>query len=364
LRDGGYIGGGFTANIRLGRKYGYGQGFATWTPFWGKRGSSEVKTRAAVLRRSSLDWLRQTMGRAPQQPILLYFQFMEPHTPYKPPEAYRARAGLPPAATETETALNATVTGTGGDHEPLTPQAVQLLKALYDGEVASIDAEIGALLDDLQKVGFLDNAVVVITADHGEEFGEHGVFLHGKTLYNPSIRIPLIVVGPEIAAGRVVRENVSLLDVAPTLLDLASMPEAPTFDGRSLYQRMHAPSWRERLRAYLSGSSSTLPPGPVTGEVVSELESFGENAVRLHARTLVSGTEKLFLLPNGNRLLYDLANDPGETAPLRGAPIFYRGAELLARLQEITAAPPAQSTAEHPLDEATKERLRALGYNP
>ena len=107
--------------------------------------------------------------------------------------------------------------------------------------MAAVDAEIRTLFDELEQLGFLDNALIVITADHGEEFGEHGRMGHGFTLFNGVMRIPLIIVAPGFPAGRVVEENVSLVDVAPTLLELLGLPAPPTFEGRSLVPLMRNP---------------------------------------------------------------------------------------------------------------------------
>src|SRR5439155_10696408 len=110
---------------------------------------------------------------------------------------------------------------------------VDVLSSLYDGEVAYVDAELAHLFAEISARRILDDAVVIVTADHGEEFREHGFLAHGVNLYNTTLRVPAIVLAPGYAA-RSVADDVSLLDVAPTVLDLLQLPREPTFEGRSL----------------------------------------------------------------------------------------------------------------------------------
>ena len=101
---------------------------------------------------------------------------------------------------------------------------------LYDAEVAALDRRLRRVFRRLRTRGLLEHAIVVVTADHGEEFDEHGEFQHGRTLYQESVRIPLIMVGPGLPAGRVVDQPVSIVDVAPTIFDLVGLPVEPRDD--------------------------------------------------------------------------------------------------------------------------------------
>ena len=242
----------------------------------------------------------------------------------------------------------------------LTAEQVALLQSLYDGEVASVDAELRKLLSDLEKKGLLQDAVIVITADHGEEFREHGRMLHGRALYNETVRVPLIVVAPGYEGGRVVDENVSLLDVAPTILGLAGVPIPKSFEGRSLVPLLQRPgllgaidAWWQRWRA----------GGP--SDVVLELPRFSvQFDLRTHTDGLVRQSTKLLLAPGGTAAVYDLAADPNETVP-NPAALNDTKTDLiaaLARRHGDTAARAGAAAQSQPLDETTKDRLRALGY--
>jgi arylsulfatase A-like enzyme len=107
--------------------------------------------------------------------------------------------------------------------------------ALYDGEIRFTDDNLGAILGELRARGMLENTLVVVTADHGEEFFEHGQKGHQKTLFDEVVRVPLVMSWPRrLDAGRVVRDQVRTIDLMPTLLDAAGARDLPRMQGRSL----------------------------------------------------------------------------------------------------------------------------------
>ena len=192
-------------------------------------------------------------------------------------------------------------------------------------------------------------------ADHGEEFVEHGRTSHGRTLYEESVHVPFIVVGPGVAAGRRVAENVSLIDLAPTLVDLLGLPAEPRFEGRSLTPLLRPGSTSDR------GAGA----GP---DILMQLERTVPVTLdnRIHSRGFVHGAQKLLLGINGETELYDLAADPAEKATpqpagaAQEAPLSESLTLAEARLGERAAS----EIAKAPVDEKLKERLRALGYQP
>ena len=212
-----------------------------------------------------------------------------------------------------------------------------------------MDAELRRLFGELEKRRVLEHALVVVTADHGEEFKEHGGIVHGDSLYNEVLRVPLIVLAPGQPAGRAVAQNVSLVDVAPTLLDLLHLPPEPRFEGRSLL-----PLWQ-----------GDVPPV----DVVAELPTTAFGAAPRHTLALVRGSIKLLVRPDssdpsGDTETYNLARDPAESAP-RPSPPDADAHLLLEALHrhETALAERAPTHAEHrPPSETTRERLRALGY--
>jgi arylsulfatase A-like enzyme len=352
LSAAGYVGGGFTANIRLLHEQGYDQGFGYWRVFLPPSGQKE---RGDRVRREVSVWVDNSMKVAWQRPLLAYIQFMEPHAPYQPPEPHRTKfqrhddPGVDLAVAEQK------LLRVGQGVRGLSAAELELLESLYDGEVAAIDEQIRFLFADLETRGFLDNAIVVITADHGEEFGEHGQLQHGITLYNAAVKVPLIIAAPGVARGRVVSDNVSLVDVAPTIMELANLPPVPTFEGRSLVPLMQTGIWAQVVRS-TSGQASS--------PILTELETIGGWDLRIHTQALIRPPHKLTLRTDGKSELYDLERDPDEKRPLNGAAGApandLRGALTQTREAIGTRAGTAESK---PLDEATKEKLRALGYH-
>ena len=305
---------------------------------------AEHKARGEVLRNAALAWIDGPDAKGQR---LLYLQYMEPHTPLSPPPAQRARFA-PGVSNEEAGKLNEWARTAWGARAPLPAEEMQDLFALYDAEVAAVDEEISRLFDALEKHKIFDRALVIVTADHGEEFLEHGNFGHGFNLFNTTVHVPLIIAGPGIAAGAVVNENVSLVDVAPTVLELTGGKPEPRFEGRSL-----VPLLRDGAKPSVSQVDIVLQLPRVSSKW----------DLRVHKDGLLRGPEKLLVSNKGVGEFYDLSQDPDEKNPA-GSPA---GAALQAALDADTSrlAARQQPQAEKVVvDEATKEKLRALGYHP
>jgi arylsulfatase A-like enzyme len=286
----------------------------------------------------------------------LYLQYMEPHAPYEPDEVFRAQFAPPRADTKDAATLNHDLVSMRWHN--LTRDDVAFLASLYDAAVATIDAELRQLFGELERRGFLKNAVVVITADHGEEFWEHGALTHGTNLYNENVRIPLIVVAPGYAGGQRIDDNVSLIDVAPTLLDLAGLRREPRFEGRTLVPWLRPRSISARAQALWHRAPPATP-------IVLQLESTGYGMdVREHSAGLVQRSTKLLLRPGGAPEVYDLERDPAEKTA--DPALEAQSSALTQTLESVRAdlrdrAGTVVQTV--PLDAATREKLRALGYH-
>jgi arylsulfatase len=344
LAEHGYDAAGFTANFHVTQALGYAQGFALWQAIKPVK-EGQAKVRGGELLANNRRWLAERAQRAPGRPRLLYFQFMEAHGPYEPPQPFRSRFAAPHALGD-DAAANLKLVQ--GEHASLSLEQSALLASLYDGEVAALDGVLRLLFQDLAQGGLLDNAVVVITADHGEEFGEHGSHGHGTALFDETLRVPLLIVAPGLTP-RVVEQPVSLIDLAPTLLELAGVPPPPRFEGGSLVPLLE-PMWID-----VAAPRDVLGELPPTGPGVD---------LRRHDAALVRGHDKLLRGATAPQPLvrFDLAADPGEQRPLAvesAAPLL---AALQARLAELAgrADTPAETV---PLDAATREKLRALGYH-
>jgi arylsulfatase A-like enzyme len=233
------------------------------------------------------------------------------------------------------------------------PAVLQHVKALYDGEIRNMDAAFNRFLAMLESKGLSDRTCIIVTSDHGEEFKEHGKFFHNRaSVYEELIRIPLIAWCPQrFAAGRSVDEQVSLIDIAPTILDLT---------GLAIPERMEGISLMPALRDGAEPGSRTL-----LSEVDASIEKREGTTVSVR-----DGRYKLIATNTRDAVeVYDLEDDPGEqrdvsaaqpgvTAQLQeGLASSVLAPEVAAKATE-RAKPPPPATP----DPAVLERLRALGY--
>jgi arylsulfatase A-like enzyme len=315
-----------------------------------------VRPRAEQVNQQALAWLRDNESGAP---VFLYLQYMETHQPYAPTEAGLARAsrgGHPPDV------KRANVSKLAANRRPLEPDELRNLEDVYDAEVASVDAGVRDLFAALDKQGFLKDAIVVVTADHGEEFGAHGVFGHGVSLYEPEIHVPLLVLVPHSDKRVDVDEDVSLIDLAPTLLDWIDAPVPASFEGRSIVPILNpSPSLWRRLVGGPSRSSH-----PAFSELICEGGDW--KRVTPHRYAVVEEGRKLIADGNGNADYFDVAEDPQET---QGKAL--RPPERLALLQALErfrlhvggkgTGTGAESVDPATLSDSDIERLRALGYH-
>jgi len=226
---------------------------------------------------------------------------------------------------------------------PVTPREVEHLGALYDRGIAYTDYWIGQLVDGLRRRGLYDRTVVVVTADHGDELLDHGRVEHGRTHFEEVMHVPLVIRVPDEGAGRVVEQQVGLIDLTPTLLDLLGVPSDLPFEGRSLVPLIEGKSLREV--AILGEASLTS----------------GLKALRTNRWKFIRGGQE-------GRQLYDLAGDPEERTNVC-AMLTDTCAALDRRLQDMettltSAAQQSALPAPPPAEVGAKmrEHLRRLGY--
>ena len=258
--------------------------------------------------------------------LALFIHFMDPHLPYAPPPPYDTMFPTSPGApavTREERKRNA-------------------WSAAYDGEIAFADAQIGKLLDNLGRRGLLDRALILYTADHGDELLEHGGFDHGHSLYEELVRVPLVVRRPADRRGRRIAEPVSTLDIAPTLLAALGIGAPSSFRGESLLPLAEGATRRER---YLYAETET------------KLRLPRQYAVREGAMKAILGFSRDAEPRRQGRQLFDLRADPGERRPLESGALLgvaeaYAGTALAGR----SASRPAALRAE------AIEQLKTLGY--
>jgi arylsulfatase A-like enzyme len=342
----GYQTAGVVSGPYLRREHGLAQGFEFWDDSIAALTDFEAhgEVTSPRMEASLAAWLDDR--RDPERPFFLFAYFWDPHYDYLPPPPYDRMFVGPDARPidVTNYELSPVV------HAGIPKEELAWVEAQYDGEIRWTDEHLGRLFALLRAEGLWDNTVVIVTADHGEEFFEHGHKGHMNALYVESVHVPLIVKYPRGGpTGRDAR-LASLVDVFPTVLDLTGASAEAPLQGRSLL-RARAPD--RRVFTELRAARYTGP-------------SYTQATVK-HWEAMREGSWKLITVAEGERTeLYDVATDPGETTNV-AAREPARAGEMrkeLARWREdahrlaANFRPGGQATVEA----AARERLRALGY--
>jgi arylsulfatase A-like enzyme len=154
---------------------------------------------------------------------------MDAHGPYTPPDSFRKRFSV------TKSRPVSAEAWAESPELPLAPTDLAPKKAVYDGSIAYLDSQLGQLFRELERRRLLDNTLVIVTSDHGEEFAEHGLVSHGNSLYRFSLHVPLVIrFRGHVPAGHRVSAPVSLQNLAATIMDLVSAEPKSPLPGRSL----------------------------------------------------------------------------------------------------------------------------------
>ena len=317
----GYLTAGFTANLPYtNREVGLARGFQHYED-WPFTAGSILVSSALVRAVTTNDWIRDRIGtkelvvrkdaprihrdflawldRRAERPFFAFLNYYDAHTPYVPPEPFRSEFAPRGAPFFSDLPRRAT-------DEPWNPETIQGAVNAYDGAIRSLDFHLDRLLSELERRGLLENTVVVITADHGEEFAEHGLFSHGNSLYLGSLQVPLLIIGPGVAPGTVISTPVSLADLPATIGDLTGLGGSTPFPGRSLRRR-----WEDSTAApeVLFAEVRHAPKLPAwypstRGDVVAARVG----SLRFIANS--DGTEELFDVATDSLEQRDLSRDP------------------------------------------------------
>jgi arylsulfatase A-like enzyme len=307
----------------------------------GAAGGQVILNSGAEVERLAREFLA---GHDRARPFFLLAHFYDAHTDFTPTAANRARFVAPYAGK---------LDGTTGQLMAVRASGVRLgeadlrfLRDMYDAEIRGLDDVLGRFLEFLEHEGFARDTLVVLAADHGEEFQEHGGLLHGRTQYEELLRVPLILAGPGIPRGEVVDQPVSLVDLLPTILARLEIAPPARVDGVDL-----APAW----------SGGRLSERVLFGEADHNNVVDGQPVIDVK-RMARLGHEKLHLdRHSGAVQLFDLARDPREQRDL-AASAPERVELLRAALARFLAGAVAGQTSGAELSAENLELLRRLGY--
>jgi arylsulfatase A-like enzyme len=311
------------------------------------------------------------------KPFAVWTHFYDVHKPYNPPQGYIGRFGKAPdlpdpirapgpnSAMALEQYL-ADIT-LGRSPEP-SEQELKRIQGLYDGAVRATDDRLSRILNQLEEMGELENTYVVFTSDHGEELYDHNrYFYHGASIYDGVVRIPLIISGPELQRGLRVSGVVRNIDIAPTVLDLLGLPEAPEMEGTTL-----APVLRGEA------SEPAVDHAIVEWQDLIYAASDGKRKLILNRQHVFPRKSPYHSVPGAGFDIdcieaYDLLADPLEQVNLlqgfeldqleggRGLPEEFQ--PLYFHLRDFLADPAHEGSMNvDSLDAQARKRLSALGY--
>ncbi|MFQ5718321.1 MAG: sulfatase [Acidobacteriota bacterium] len=330
LASGGYSTVAVGHNHHLTERLGFAQGFDRY--IWGLK-NDVTFTSAPEIHRRFLAWVDRHRG-----PFFGYLHYIDVHWPYLPPPPFAGHFAGPPPEIDYNTAGfmdAAQAAGRRGDLH-LAPDLVAHMSDAYDEEIQFVDEQIGRLLEELRARDLYDSSLIVFTADHGEEFLEHGHLAHGTGLYDVLVHVPLIIKFPcpgPSCGSRTIDAQVSLLDLLPTLASAAGLTPPAGIEGADL-------------------------AGPISPARLA-ISEWGE---QVSLRT--PSSKFIYSLAGGTRWMYDLVHDPGESVDLSR-----RQPEATAALRDQVLAWVARTSgsesANRPgvaVDEQTLRQLRALGY--
>ncbi|HLA98778.1 MAG TPA: sulfatase [Anaerolineales bacterium] len=365
----GYSTGGFSTNLHLSRATGYDRGFHHYRelvpaesdpllrrikggqrllrnalihsflhPIGIRMRPARLYTSAAEVTDSICSWLEQV-----ETPFFAWAHYMDLHWPYHLEEALNQPGEI--AQAWQDLAIMYGRSNFDRDKSITTAQRSHFIR-LYEKSLQYLDAQIGRLLNHLERLGYSANTLVIVVSDHGEEFLDHGRWGHWESnLFDEIIKVPLIIRMPDRSGGQIIRQQVRLLDLMPTILDICGCPIPADLMGASL-----VPHWVQSGTEYDGGLA------------ISEMrrDPWHRIAVRTEVFKYIWDSKK----PDRPDL-YDLCTDPGEKQNVseRFPQEVSRFQSVVdAHLQRVAATEPEMAAPILEIDEEVARRLRDLGY--
>lgn len=356
MRDNGYFTGAIVFNPYLKLSHGMSQGFLHYDVypktvtgnslgarllkrFFPRRFRQYITTSDST--DLAIDWLKSNQGKD----CFLWVHYLDPHMPYAPPDEFLPKEKAPQTIGTNFDRSSGDIRG--GFFTPSLSER-EWIRKLYDGEVRYVDKSVGRLLDTLKQLNIYDDSLIILTADHGEEFWEHGSFEHGHSLYNELLRVPLIIKLPLSSSKGRINSMVQTHSVMPTVLDICGI----TYDSEHLSVASLTPLWK--------GGPGTFEERPV---VSSGLLYYEDREALFY-----TGLKYIHSSISGHEELYDLARDPQERfniANVNPGPMnqardimkkYHAGAKQLRDYYQI------ERGTEIELDQKTLQELKSLGY--
>ena len=351
----GYRTSGLSANAHVQQGFGFARGFESFNGFWPD--ISEVHQVPP----DQLTRARQVLAAAAEDSrgLFAYWHFLPPHAPYDPPDRDRRTFAAELAGHPLDEAgsLENLMPLSHGSRQPGEAER-QAIEDLYDASLRHVDRQLEAIHRELEATGLLDDTLWIVISDHGEAFGQHGVWQHARTVHEEMVRVPLVMHLPKDMRERfpagVRTEPIALTDLVPTLIELFDLRGDAPWSSTSLVPLLEA-----------DGVLADRPPIVTRTAGPAEHVAIREGDLKLIHRTAgldEAGERK----GPGTWELYDLSTDPGETRRLRHMdPAHvedFRHLRAELRAFREAAAARASETTEVEIDAATEQHLQDIGY--
>lgn len=355
LSKAGYETAAFVSWVFVGKSWGFGKGFDSFAELWGASRERYNPSGGAFSARQVTDSAIQWIKGEHRNPFFLFVHYFDPHMNYSPPAPFDSMFDSDydgPASGEWIW-IAPYIKWLNQSPKSIDERDLRHIVALYDGEIRYVDQQVRRLLDALEESGKLKKCLVVLTSDHGEEFNDHGSMEgHGWTLYDEILHVPLIMWQPgRLPRGAVIDSTVALIDIAPTILNLAGISAPGTFQGRSLSATMFGAA-SEAARRFL----------------FAETYRFNHKQAVRGSRYELIHTEDTGVGKGGVRWaerweLFDIRKDPREQNDIfdEDSPV----AKVLAdQLKHLTLFRPGAEQLGEPVEipEEDLRLLRSLGY--
>ena len=363
LKSLGYITGGFTCNPWLHTKSGMEQGFDTYEEVYKKQAKPKTDKGAAKATEMVVKWLNQRAGNG--KPFFLFVNYLEAHMPYEPParvlyhlDSMKAGPGLRFFSSFPKKLAGLYNIG----RLKLTPDELARIQTLYHAEIAYVDEQVDTLISCLRTHGPLDNTILIITSDHGENLGEHNLIGHEFTLFDTVLHVPLIVRFPSaLPPGELVEAPVSLVDILPTILEiLGDRARLAELKGVSLLRAKNVQANEDRgiLAEY------SRPKTLINRHMRRKFPQVDLSHYDVSLKALRKGGFKYVVSSRGEEFLYNVVEDPAELSDV-SASFPEQMSRLRTELTELTqTVGPIEDREDksEPFTPEQRRQLESLGY--
>ena len=309
--------------VLLNENHGFSRGFDYYSCV------DDGNGRAAVTVDEFLQWLESDSDDIS---FLAVLHFFDVHMPYDPPQPFD-KLYFP------DDTLDLFKWEISEDGMILHPEYLEHYLSRYDGGITWVDTQLGRLFEELRLRGFAESTIIMVTADHGEEFLEWGWVDHGGHLYQELLHVPLIMSGPGVPSGEVITETVAQFDILPALLSICSIEDTSSFEGVDLFSQA-----ARNPRAI--PSSQLMYRGLMLGETPLAAIMYGSIKGLVTRR---GSTDSYYM--------FDLLNDPHEQVPLEANSMMTELLDYYRATPMLWDPPLVQN-----LDSSSTEALRDLGY--